>query len=390
MTGLLRVRTGHEAKVSTVELFFDLVFVFAITQLSHGLLAHPTLLGALETLLLFLGIWWIWVFTSWATNWLDPERAPVRLMLFALMAVGLALTMSIKTAWGGGGVVFGTAFAAMQVGRTAFVLYAMRGHPHGGFRNFSRILTWMIISGCLWIAGGIAPAVIDRLLFWSLALAIEYAGPFANFIVPGLGRSNPSDWDIDGAHMAERCGLFIIIALGESILITGATAAELDWNGPVFIAFASAFLGTVAMWWIYFNVGAERASHLIAHHADPGRVARLAYTYGHIPIVAGIIVSAASDELLLAHPSGHVATATLATTLGGAALFLAGTMFFKGVTWEHFPLSHWVGLGLLALLAFVPFHHGYMLALATAVVLLIVAVWETRSLRSEAGDPQPV
>jgi len=386
MTGLLRKRTGHEAKVSMVELFFDLVFVFAITQLSHSLLAHPSLLGALETLLLFLGIWWVWMFTCWATNWLDPERSAVRLMLFALMAAGLVLTMSIGTAWGERGLVFALAFATIQVGRTAFVLYAMRGHPHGGFRNFLRILIWMCASAVSWIVGGLAAPGIDRLLLWALAIAIEYAGPFAAFAVPGLGRSNPSDWDIDGAHMAERCGLFIIIALGESILITGATTANLDWTAPVLAAFASAFVGTVAMWWIYFNIGAERAGHLIAHHADPGRVGRLAYTYGHIPIVAGIIVSAASDEMLLAHPTGHIAPAALAMTLGGAALFLAGNMFFKGVTWEHFPLSHWVGLGLLALLAFVPFHDGYVLAVATASVLLIVAVWETRSLRS--GESQ--
>ncbi|MBN8817116.1 MAG: low temperature requirement protein A [Sphingomonas sp.] len=386
MSGLLRTRTGHEARVGTVELFFDLIFVFAITQLSHGLLAHPSLLGAVETLILFLGIWWVWIYTSWVTNWLDPERWQVRMMLFGLMACGLVLSMTIPQAWGARGLYFGVAFAVMQVGRSLFTMLALRGHDAVRYRNFQRITLWLVASALLWIGGGLSDGPM-RMALWVGALLIEYAGPFALFYVPGLGGSTTADWNVAGEHLAERCGLFIIIALGESILITGSTAATLPWTAPVLAAFASAFLGTVAMWWIYFNIGAERASHLIAHHDDPGRIARIAYTYGHIPVVAGIIVSAASDEMLVAHPTGHIAPAAYAMTLGGAALFIAGNMIFKGLTWTHRPLSHWIGLGLLALLAVLPFHDGYALGLATAGVLLFVAVWETWSLRGSLSAP---
>jgi low temperature requirement protein LtrA len=386
MSGLLRERTGHEARVGTVELFFDLIFVFAITQLSHGLLAHATVLGAIETLILFLGIWWVWIYTSWVTNWLDPERWQVRMMLFALMACGLVLSMTIPQAWGARGLYFGVAFAVMQVGRSLFTMLALRRHDAVRYRNFQRITLWLLVSALLWIGGGLSEGPM-RMALWAGALMIEYAGPFALFYVPGFGRSTTADWNVEGGHFAERCGLFIIIALGESILITGSTAASLPWTAPVLAAFASAFLGTVAMWWIYFNIGAERASHLIAHHDDPGRLARIAYTYGHIPVVAGIIVSAASDEMLVAHPTGHIAPAAYAMTLGGAALFLAGNMLFKGLTWTNRPLSHWIGLGLLALLAVLPFHDGYALGLATSGVLLIVAVWETWSLRGRLNAP---
>ncbi|HWJ70131.1 MAG TPA: low temperature requirement protein A [Sphingobium sp.] len=387
MSGLLRTRTGHEARVGTVELFFDLVFVFAITQLSHHLLQTPTLTGALGTLLLFLGIWWAWIFTSWVTNWLDPERWQVRMMLFVLMGCGLVIAMAIPQAWGPRGLVFGVTFALTQVGRSLFTMLAVRRHNRANYRNFQRISVWFCVSGVLWIYGGLVDGAL-RLPLWAAALGVEYLGPLAAFRVPGLGRSRTADWDVEGGHLAERCGLFIIIALGESVVITGSTAAALLWTGPVLAAFASAFLGSVAMWWIYFNIGADRASRLIVHHDDPGRVARLAYTYGHIPIIAGIIVSAASDEMLLAHPTGPAAPAAHALTLGGAALFLAGNLFFKRVTWRHVPLSHLVGLALLAALAFVPFPHGFQLGLATAASLIIVACWETASLGGRgAGEP---
>jgi low temperature requirement protein LtrA len=387
MAGLLRTRTGHEARVGSVELFFDLVFVFAVTQLSHGLLAHPGWLGALETLILFLGVWWVWIFTSWATNWLDPERGPVRIMLFGLMGCGLLLAMSIPQAWDARGLVFAGSYAFMQVGRSFFLTMALRRHNPVNYRNFQRVTIWMAVSGLFWIAGGLAQGH-DRMLFWAAALCIEYAGPFALFYVPGFGHSQTVDWDVEGAHMAERCGLFIIIALGETILVTGATMAEMRWSWPVFAVFGGAFVNTLAMWWIYFNIGAERASHLIAHHADPGRIARLAYTYLHLPIIAGIIVSAAGDEMAMAHPTGHLAGATTATNLGGAAIFLIGNLLCKRATWGHWPLSHGAGLLVLALGAVVPLHSGLEVALWSSAALLIVAIWETRSLR-ETPSPQP-
>jgi low temperature requirement protein LtrA len=380
---LLRVRGGHEAsRVTYVELFFDLVFVFAITQLSHALLEHLTLGGLLQTTLLFLAVWWVWIYTSWATNWLDPEKAAVRLMLFVLMLAGLVLSTSIPKAFETRGLAFAGAYVAMQVGRCLFTMWALQGHSPGNYRNFQRITCWLILSAAFWIAGALVEG--DRRVgLWLVALAIEYVSPVARFWVPGLGASTTADWDVSGAHMAERCGLFIIIALGESILVTGTTFGNLPWTSATVAAFTAAFVGSVAMWWIYFNIGAERASRTIAASADPGRVARFSYTYLHLPLVAGIIVAAVGDELVLTHPGDLTDVKSALVLLGAPAIYLAGNLAFKRTTANSRGLSHMIGLTLLALLTPVATSMSLLtLSAATTLVLVVVAVWETRSFRS--------
>ncbi|MBS0538817.1 MAG: low temperature requirement protein A [Proteobacteria bacterium] len=381
-TNHLRKRGGHESgRVTYVELFFDLVFVFAVTQLSHGLLHHLTPLGALETGLLMMAVWWVWIYTSWITNWLDPERMPVRLMLFVLMAAGLVLSASIPTAFAARGASFAIAFVFMQVGRSLFMLWALKHHDSGNFRNFLRITVWLSVSGVFWIAGGFADPHA-RLGLWAIAVAIEYASPAAGMWVPGLGRSTTADWQIDGGHLAERCALFVIIALGESVLVTGATFADMAWTTDAVAAFAVALTGSIAMWMVYFNVGAERASRQIAHSDDPGRLARSGYTYLHILIVAGVIVSAVADELVLSHPAGHTEPKALAVIVGAPALYLLGTALFKRLTAPNVPLSHLVGLGLLAVLAIVGLSMPpLVLSAATSFCLVVVAFWEWASLK---------
>jgi low temperature requirement protein LtrA len=181
--------------------------------------------------------------------------------------------------------------------------------------------------------------------------------------------------------MAERCGLFVIIALGESVLVTGSTFAGMAWQPAGVAAFVLSFIGSVAMWWIYFAIGAERGSERIAHSSDPGRMARLAYTYLHVPIVAGIVVGAVADELVLAHPLGHTEGAALATVVGGPALYLLGNALFKRTSSANVPLSHLVGLALLGALALLAPHAAPLwLSAATTVVLVLVAAWEWMSL----------
>jgi low temperature requirement protein LtrA len=382
---LLRERAGHgHARVTNVELFFDLVFVFAITQLSHHLLKNLTIEGVLHTALLFVAVWWVWVYTSWVTNWLNPERAPVRLLLFALMLAGLVLSTSIPQAFSARGLSFALAYVGMQVGRSLFMIWAIGSASDGNRRNFQRITAWLAFAGLFWLAGAVA-SPNARLLFWAVALAIEVVSPSLGFWVPGLGRSTTSDWDVEGNHLAERCSLFIIIALGESLLVTGATFADLAWTPVVVLAFIIAFVGAVAMWWVYFDTGAERGSRAIVGSGDPGRLARLAYTYLHLPIVAGVVVSAVADELALAHPTGHAEWSAALAILGGPALFLLGNLLFKTCIAGRPPLSHAAGLVLLAFL--VPAAAvlaPVALAGAATAVLVVVAVWETRSLRSGA------
>ena len=154
MSPLLRRRDNSDAgRVGMIELFFDLVFVFAVTQLSHTLVADLTLTGMLRVTLLLLAVWWVWIYTSWVTNWLDPERIPVRACLLVLLVAGLVMSVSIPHAFDELGLYFAGAYAFMQVGRTLFFLWAVRGGPATLLQNFQRILVWLGTSGALWIAG---------------------------------------------------------------------------------------------------------------------------------------------------------------------------------------------------------------------------------------------
>jgi len=391
---MLRARVqGQHARVTTVELFFDLVFVFAVTQLSHSLLAHLTPLGAVETVLLMLAVWWAWVFTAWITNWLDPDHANVRAMLFVLMAVGLVMSTSLPHAFNARAAPFALAYVAFQVGRTAFMIWAS-GRDPSLRRVFVGILVWFLASGVLWLAGAFADESL-RLAIWGAALGIEFVGPAAGFWIPGLGRSDTHEWTVEGGHMAERCGLFIIICLGESVLVTGATFSQHAMDPTTVGAFLAALVGAFAMWWIYFNAHADLAAHAIAGSDDPGRIARIAYTYAHIPIVAGIIVTAAGDELALAHPLGHAEAAAAWLILGGPALFLAGGVWFKAAIFQHLSAPRAGGLVLLAAAALAwPYLTPLALSVAATAVLVVVAVWETvdypralARLQTRAGKP---
>jgi low temperature requirement protein LtrA len=375
---------NQHSRVTYAELLFDLVFVFAVTQISHALLGRFTPLGAVQTTLLFLAVWWVWVYTSWITNWLNPELTPVRLLLFLLMLGGLVLSTSIPKAFESRGLWFAGAYAGMQVGRTVFLLAST---PPGRARmNAVRILAWLSASAIFWIAGGLAQGHA-RLVLWAVALAIEYVSPAVRFWIPKYGASAVADWVVEGGHMAERCAGFIIIALGESIVVTGATFADLAWTAETVTAFVSAFIGALAMWWIYFHKGAEAGSELISRSSEPGRLARLAYTYLHMPIVAGIILSAVADDLVLTHPSDHSDTRTVVSAIGGPLLFLIGTILFKHTIRGFLQLSHGAGIVALVVLAyFAGDLSPLMLSILTSAIMIVVAVWESVSLRSGASE----
>ena len=373
-------------RVTYAELLFDLVFVFAVTQISHTLLGRFTPLGAVQTTLLLLSVWWVWVFTSWITNWLNPETTPVRILLFLLMLGGLVLSTSIPKAFESRGLWFAIAYAAMQVGKTVFLWVSTPPNRTLARMNAVRITAWLSVSAVFWIAGGLAQGH-SRLALWALALSIEYISPAARFWIPIYGASSVADWFVEGGHMAERCAGFIIIALGESIVVTGATFADLTWTTEVVAAFLSAFVGALAMWWIYFHKGAEAGSELISNSSEPGRLARLAYTYLHLPIVAGIILSAVADDLVLQHPGGHSDPRTVLSAIGGPLLFLIGTILFKHTIRGWLQLSHGVGIVALCVLGwFAADLSPLMLSIATSALMVVVAAWESISLRSTASE----
>jgi low temperature requirement protein LtrA len=382
---MFRLLVPHQhSRVTYAELFFDLVFVYAVTQISHTLLGRFTPLGAIQVTLLFLAVWWVWVYTTWITNWLNPELTPVRILLFLLMLGGLVLSTSIPTAFEGRGLWFASAYAAMQVGRTVFWLASVPPHRTLVRWNAIRILVWLSASAVFWILGGFAQGQ-SRLVLWTVALAIEYVSPAVRFWIPRYGPSTIEEWSVEGGHMAERSAGFIIIALGEAVVVNGATFADLTWTVETVGAFVSAFLGSIAMWWIYFHKGAEAGSELISKSRESGRLARLAYTYLHLPIVAGIIVSAVADELVLKHPNGAPDLRTISTAIGGPLLFLIGTILFKFSIRGFLQLSHGIGIVALAILAwFARDLSSLMLSILTTAIMVVVAVWESVSLRTSA------
>ncbi len=375
------LRTRDQADVRPIELFFDLVYVLAVTQLTHHLLEHLTLRGAGETLLLMLAVWVAWIHTTWTTNYFDREARPVRLMLIGLMLVSLIMSASIPEAFDDRGLAFAGALVTIQVSGTTYLLSTL-GRRHQLSPVFERVAIWWSLIGLVWLAGGLADGGA-RVVLWAIAVALDYLVMWVGFPLPRLGRSRTTDYTIAGSHMAHRSYLFVIVALGESILVTGANFGELPGSAETVAAFVVAFVGSVAFWWIYFDRLEEAGQNMISSASDPGRIALTAYTYCHIPMVAGIIVAAAADEQTIAHPGEPATVATAALILGGPTLYLVGHILFKWALWRHVLRSRL--LALAALVALVPVaavSSALALMAAATTVLVALVLWDLRAERT--------
>ncbi len=322
----LREHSREAGVVRPIELFFDLVYVLAVTQLTRHLLANLTLRGVLETLILLLAVWGAWNHIAWITNYFDlGDRAP-RLVLIGLMFASLIMSSSLFGAFDDHGLAFAAALSASLFGGQLFAVAAV-GRRHRLTAVLERVLIWWIPVCSLLIAGGFVDGNA-RIALWVLALALLYIVTWTGFPLPGLGRSLTTDYTIAGEHMAERCYLFITIALGESILVIGSQFGELARAPSTVTAFVIAFVGSVAFWWIYFDRSAEDGIEVMATATDPGHLGVTAYTYFHVPMVAGVIAAAGGYELAIAHPGDQVDAATACLVLGGSALFLVGHTLF--------------------------------------------------------------
>jgi low temperature requirement protein LtrA len=325
---LLRPHDGTAAhRVTFVELFFDLVFVFAVTQVSHHLIGRTTVDGLVQTVILTAAIWWVWVDTAWVTNWLNPERSWVRGLLITLMLGGLLMSSAIPEAFEDKGLLFAISLVVIQLGRGAFTVLAFARRRRDNAVNFVRITVWLI------------------------AVAIDFTGPISRFAVPGLGATDTKTWDVTGEHMSERVSLFIIIALGESIVVTGSAFSSLPVDLVHLASFVAAFAGTVLMWLLYFGHAARRGREFINNSDDRGAVARAAYTYVPVVLVIGIVLAAVGDELVLQHPTGHAAMSTVLLIVGSSVLYLLGNVLFARAVGGPWLVTHLVGIVVLAGLA---------------------------------------
>jgi low temperature requirement protein LtrA len=388
----LRRDSAVPQRATSLELFYDLVFVFAITQVSHLLLAHLTWEGAGQAALVLLVVWWSWNYTTWATNELDPDATLVRLLLIALMLASLLMAIAIPEAFGERGLLFAVAYVVIQIGRHTFLTFAAAAPGTVERARAASILVWFLAAGVLWIAGGIADGPA-RTVLWLVALALDYAGPLVTFRVPGRPRLAPEAWEIGTEHFSERFQLFIIIALGETIVITGATTSELELTNATVAAFAVAFLTTAALWWLYFNLVAAISERRLAQAEARVLLARDAYTYLHVVLVAGILLNAVGDELVIAHPTEELSGAELAATVGGPALYLLAHVLLRLRMSGTLATRRLLGAAACVVIGLVGSALS-ALVVATLLLAVLVAVIVGDQLagvhRRQRGEPSPL
>jgi low temperature requirement protein LtrA len=376
---MLRFRDG-EQRTTRVELFFDLVFVFAVTQLSARLAQDISVDGAAHVLFLLLVVWWAWIYTTWMTNWFDPMHLSVRAVLIVCMLAAFLMAIAIPDAFGDRAPLFAGGYVALQwVRHTFVVLVTDADEPMRA--SWVRMWIGSLWVGVLWIAGALVPDEGARMAVWTAALVLDYGGPLAGFWAPGLGRTAATEWELEHGHFVERFELFVMIVLGETIVVTGATASHLGLTPERTAAIVVAFLGTTIFYWLYFDEVADRAAERLARAGpDRGRLARDAFTYLHIPIVAGMLVTAVGDELMIAHPLEPLHGDALLVLVAGPALYLLGHVAFELRLTGAVPRQRLVAA--VVLLTFAPL--GTVLpVLATGTiayaVLAVVATLETRA-----------
>jgi low temperature requirement protein LtrA len=368
---------GAERVVTPLELFFDLVYVFAIGQLSHHLLEHVDLRTGAETVIMALAVVYAWYMTAWGANWLEPDRLPVRMLLVGLMFASLLMSVAIADAFDGRAWLFVTGYLLLQIGRSAFLILALRGRALG--EHFVNDIVWELLTGALWVAGAIADGDA-RLVLWGLAVAATYSGVSALHWLPGRGRRMDLEHsEIAGEHLIERFRLFFIIALGETVLTMGTAFTDEPFELERLLALAIGFTGTVALWWCYFERAEGVGVEVAERAADAGAVGWWG-TLTLTPIVLALIGIAVGDELAIAHPGDDATLGFTILTFGGPALFLLAQVYFLHEALGHVPRSRPLGLAALAVLAVATSPLTMIVGItASSAVLVAVALADTRA-----------
>jgi len=310
-----------ERRTSPVELLWDLVFVFAVTQVSTLLYHDLTWAGFGRALLILALVWWAWSAFVWATNAHDPNHPTVRAVLFAAMVLAFIVALAVPEAFGAESTVFVVAYAGVRFLHLALYVDASR-RGNASLAAIAGFAATVAIGMALLIVG----AQLDepaRTILWTLAVAIDYSGPawLTRERLRGIQR-------VAVAHFAERYSLFIIICLGESIVATGVGAAGHPLDTELVAAVALSLLVTIGLWWTYFDRVAGVAEERLAAHDEPVLAAADAYSYLHLALVTGIIVSAVGAHSAVAHPGEALSEAARLALCGGVALYLAGHIAF--------------------------------------------------------------
>jgi low temperature requirement protein LtrA len=308
-----------EKRVIPLELFFDLVFVFALTQVTALMSADPTWQGLGRGMLVFAALWWAWGAYAWLTNEIDADEDLPRLAMFTAMTAMLIAALAVPDAFGDDGVIFACAYFVVRV---MHVVLFIQAAPHVSAQEaMTRLARTAIPAPLLLIAAGFADGPLQAAL-WLMALAIDYGGP----LVLGVGG-----FMVSPSHFAERFALIVIIALGESIVAIGVGAAGLELDLGLVLAAVLGVSIACALWWAYFDWMAIHAERVFSRTEgdERARMARDAFAYLHLPLTAGIILVALGIKKTLEHVDEPLGTVPTVALLGGLALYLLGHVAFR-------------------------------------------------------------
>jgi low temperature requirement protein LtrA len=367
----------QSSRVSPLELFFDLVFVLALTQCTAAMADDPSWEGLARAMLILALLWWSWSGYVWLTGTVDPEEGAARLVIFASMAAFLVAALCVPEAFDESALLFACAYATVRVAHLGLYAVASRDDP-----QLRRSVTMLALSSSVGVALIFGAAFLDGTAqgaLWVAAIAFDYGGPYF-FGVEG--------WRIFPGHFAERFGLIVIIALGESIVAVGA-GLEGDVDALVVIAAVLATVIAAALWWLYFDVVALVAERRLAA-ATPGReqnaIAQHSYAYLHLPMVAGVILIALGLKKTVGDADEALKDVPAAALLGGAALYLLAHVAFR---WRNVHSIAWHRLACaIVLLALIPVatEVDALVAVAFVAGLLVALIVYEATRFAEARD----
>ncbi|MFD6696249.1 low temperature requirement protein A [Micromonospora aurantiaca (nom. illeg.)] len=381
----LRSSGGGPDRATFLELFFDLVYVFALTRISArafedlvlegGQTGWSAVTGGGKTLLLLLALWAVWQGTAWTTSRYDPHHLWLQVIVITALISAMVMGMAIPRAFSHSGLIFATAYVVAQVSRPAILVLVL--HKQQYRRLKLRMLITFCATGVLWLAGALLPGSA-RVVLWTTALLLEYLAARFGWPLPGLGRSTVSRWDIHGEHLAERYQQIFLVALGETILLAGLSFTRSSTSPGMVVAFAVALATSVLLWRIYVQRAGQILGEAVTRAAHPATIGRSAADT-HLVMVIGVVATAIGYELVIEHPAGHNELPWMAVVLGGPAVFLAGRARFEYEVFGRVSPSRLVGIA--ALLLPVPLLvrlAPLVAAILAAVVLTAVAVADAR------------
>ncbi|ADL47675.1 low temperature requirement protein A [Micromonospora aurantiaca] len=381
----LRSSGGGPDRATFLELFFDLVYVFALTRISArafedlvlegGQTGWSAVTGGGKTLLLLLALWAVWQGTAWTTSRYDPHHLWLQVIVITALISAMVMGVAIPRAFSHSGLIFATAYVVAQVSRPAILVLVL--HKQQYRRLKLRMLITFCATGVLWLAGALLPGSA-RVVLWTTALLLEYLAARFGWPLPGLGRSTVSRWDIHGEHLAERYQQIFLVALGETILLAGLSFTRSSTSPGMVVAFAVALATSVLLWRIYVQRAGQILGEAVTRAAHPATIGRSAADT-HLVMVIGVVATAIGYELVIEHPAGHNELPWMAVVLGGPAVFLAGRARFEYEVFGRVSPSRLVGIA--ALLLPVPLLvrlAPLVAAILAAVVLTAVAVADAR------------